>query len=302
MADCPTLRSLVEVRGWSFARRFVAGRDLDEAVDTIRRLANQGIRSTLSHLGELITDASVARGEVAVFREALDVLHRQNLPCGLSIKPSQMGLMIDPKLAEETYRGVLEAAAVNDQFVRIDMEDHTMTDTTLALVRSLHRDYRNVGIVIQAYLYRSKDDINALNEEKISVRLCKGAYMEPPSVAFPTKREVDQNYFLLKLLLHNGTRPAFGTHDERLIEATIRAAEELPVVAKVAPHANADRENWEFQMLYGVRRDLQANLAKRGYGIRVYVPYGTEWYPYFMRRLAERPANLAFVLKNLHRG
>ncbi len=302
MADSPTMRNLVETRGWPFASRFVAGRTLEDAVDVVRALSNRGIRSTLSHLGEHTTDADQVRAETGVFREALEALRRERLPCGLSIKPSQMGLMISPDLAESTYREVL-AAAADGQFIRVDMEGSSMTEATMALVRALHADYPDIGVVVQAYLHRSRDDINALNDERISVRLCKGAYMEPPDVALAEKSQVDENFALLmKMLLHSGTRPAIATHDDRLINATIRIAEEeLPQAAKIAPRPNSDRRLWEFQMLYGVRRDLQAGLAARGYGVRVYVPYGTEWYPYFMRRLAERPANLSFVLRNLRR-
>lgn len=304
LADNAGMRRLVESRGWPFASRFVAGRTLEDAVEVVRALSRQGIRATLSHLGEHTTDAARARSETDVFREALETLRRENLPCGLSIKPSQMGLMISRELAEATFRDVLVSAVANERFVRVDMEDSTMTDATLALVRKLHADHPNIGIVIQAYLRRSRADINALNEEGISVRLCKGAYMEPPGVAFADKREVDENFVLLtKLLLHSGTRPAFATHDDRMIGETIRIAEEeLPDAARVAPRPNADRTRWEIQMLYGLRRSRQADLAARGYGVRVYVPFGTEWYPYFMRRLAERPANLAFVLRNLRRG
>lgn len=304
MAESPTMRGLVETRGWPFASRFVAGRTLEDAVDVVRVLSRQGIRSTLSHLGEHTTDAALARAETDVFRQALEMLRREDLPCGLSIKPSQMGLMISRDLAESTYREVLASAAANERFIRVDMEDSTMTEATLSLLRALHADYPETGIVIQAYLRRSLDDINALNDERISVRLCKGAYMEPADVAFVDKREVDENFVLLtKMLLHSGTRPAIATHDERIINEAIRiAGEELPHAAKIAPRPNMDRRLWEFQMLYGVRRDLQAGLAARGYGVRVYVPFGTEWYPYFMRRLAERPANLAFVLRNLRRG
>lgn len=304
MADSPQLRGLVETRGWRLASRFVAGRTLDESLQVVRRLAAGGIRSTLSHLGEHTTDAHRARAEAEVYRRAAEALARESLPCGLSIKPTQVGLSIAPALARSVLCETLEVAAAQGRFVRLDMEGSDTTDATLAMARSLHREYPRIGVVIQAYLRRSRADVNALNEEGIPVRLCKGAYMEPPEAAYPDKPEVDQNFYvLMKMLLHSGARPAIATHDERLITAAMRiAGEELPAVDRVSPRPNADRRMWEFQMLYGVRRDLQARLAGSGYGIRVYVPFGTEWYPYFMRRLAERPANLAFVLRALRKG
>lgn len=303
MADSRSFRGVVESRGWRFASRFVAGRSLDEALDVVDRLSRRGIRSTLSHLGEHITDARAVSAESDVFREALDAIHTRNLPCGLSIKPSQLGLMIGRDLADRTFSEVLAHAATKERFVRVDMEDSTMTADILALTRSLHARFPRVGVVVQAYLHRSQADVNALNQEGVPVRLCKGAYMEPPDVALPDKRDVDRNYILLtNLLLHAGTRPAIATHDDTMIRETIRIVkEDLPRASDIAPRANADLSQWEFQMLYGVRRELQASLAGEGYGVRVYVPYGTEWFPYFMRRLAERPANIGFVVRNLLR-
>lgn len=302
MADSAALRAVVETRGWRLARRFVAGRTLDEALSAIGALHARGISATLSHLGEHVTDAARAEREADAYLAALAALRGTDWDCRLSVKPSQMGLLLDPAQAERGIAGIMDAAG--GRFVRLDMEDSTTTDATLALVRALHARGPNVGAVIQAYLRRSRDDVNALNRDGIAVRLCKGAYNEPPSVAFPNKAEVDENFLLLmRLLLHGGTDPAIATHDERMIAATIAVArEELPPAAEIAPRPNADPARWEFQMLYGIRRDLQARLVSEGFGVRVYVPYGTEWYPYFMRRLAERPANIGFLLKNLRRG
>lgn len=291
LADNRTMRHLVEKRGWRFASRFVAGTTLDQAVGVAKKLNAAGITATLSHLGEHITDADRARAEVTVFQEALETLNRENVRCGLSLKPSQLGMFIDPSMAEDGIRTVTQCAAANGRFVRVDMEDTSWTDATLNLVQCIHAQYPNIGVVVQSYLRRSQADVEALNAAGISVRLCKGAYNEPASVAFPTKQEVDAQYVALaRLLLEDGTRPGFATHDPKMIAAIKRKAVERPD----AP--------WEVQMLYGVRRDLQTSLAAEGHRVRVYVPYGTEWYPYFTRRLAERPANIGFILRNLFKG
>lgn len=291
LADSPSVRALVEKRGWRFASRFVAGATLDQAVQVVRSLSANGLTATLSHLGEHITDADKARSEVSVFQNALATLKRENLPCGISMKPSQMGMFIDTAMAEAGIATVVECAQANDRFVRIDMEDSSWTDATFALVRSVHAKHPNIGVVVQSYLRRSESDVRALNADGISVRLCKGAYNEPPTVAFPSKQEVDDQYIALsRMLLENGTHPGFATHDPKMISAIREAARERPDA------------RWEIQMLHGVRRDLQTALAAEGYRVRVYVPYGEEWYPYFMRRLAERPANIGFILRNLFKG
>jgi proline dehydrogenase len=291
LADSPSMRGLVEKRGWRFASRFVAGTTLEQAVAVAKTLNAAGITATLSHLGEHITDADRARAEVSVFQEALETLNHENVRCGLSLKPSQLGMFIDPAMAAEAIRTVTACAAENGRFVRVDMEDSDWTDATLKLVHTVHAQHPNIGVVIQSYLRRSQADVEALNGARISVRLCKGAYNEPASVAFPTKMEVDARYVALsRLLLEQGNRPAFATHDPKMISAIRRKAVERPD----AP--------WEVQMLYGVRRDLQTSLAAEGHNVRVYVPFGTEWYPYFTRRLAERPANIGFILRNLFKG
>ncbi|HEY3268992.1 MAG TPA: proline dehydrogenase family protein [Armatimonadota bacterium] len=300
MADSPTMRRAVETRGWRFASRFVAGRTLDEAIGAVRALNAAGIGATLSHLGEHISDEERAREEAASFVSSLARLHEERLRCGLSIKPSQLGMEIEPRMAQAGILGITEAAARTGQFVRVDMEDSTVTDATLALVRAVHAAYPNIGVVIQSYLRRSAGDVEALNADGISVRLCKGAYNEPPSVAFPTKGEVDDSYrALMRALLFDGIHPAVATHDEAMVQEARRiVANDLPAAgAPVRP--NVHLTQWEFQMLYGIRRDLQRDLVADGYRVRVYVPYGAEWYPYFMRRLAERPANVGFLLRQL---
>lgn len=292
MADSPLLRRLVESRGSVFAARFVAGSTLDDAIDTIRALNRRGIDVTLSHLGEHVHDPTAAWAEADIFCEALERIQKENVRCHLSVKPSQMALDVDKAVCESAIRKVVEKAAETCNRVRLDMEDSNTTDDILGITRRIHRNFPNIGVVIQAYLRRSPNDIDALNEEKISIRLCKGAYNEPATVAYPTKAEVDAQYVsLMKVLLRSGTLPAFATHDEKMIRAVVQAVED-PGEAGVA-------ENWEFQMLYGIRRELQHTIADRGHRIRVYVPYGTEWFPYYMRRLAERPANVVFFLKSM---
>ena len=211
----------------------------------------------------------------------------------MSVKLTQMGMDLDPQLAEQIVREMTEHARATGSFVRVDMEGSEYTQATIDMVRRIHAEPGNeghVGTVIQAYLYRSRKDIESLNERGIRVRLCKGAYLEPASVAFPKKAQVDQNYIeLMQLLLDKGKYPAIATHDEKMIEAT---------KAYVKAH-NISRDAFEFQMLYGIRRDLQRQLAKEGYRVRIYVPFGKAWYPYYMRRLAERPANVIFLAKNV---
>lgn len=295
-ADSPTLRALVETRGWFFARRFVAGQTLDEAVRAIRRLNDRGILATVDHLGEHVSDVSRAKAETDLLVSVLERLHSENLQSGLSVKLTTLGMGLDDAVAEAGLLRIVGAAAEFGRFVRVDMEESSVVDRTLGLFRTAHARYPNVGVVIQAYLHRSPEDIRKLNEERASVRLCKGAYMEPPAVAIQQKTAVDEAYRKLSaVLLEHGHRPAIATHDLRMIDAAKRKAEDL----RSAGSPNADASRWEFQMLYGVRRDLQEMLVRQGYRVRVYVPYGTEWYPYFMRRLAERPANIMFFLKSL---
>jgi proline dehydrogenase len=272
--------------------RFVAGETLEEALAALARLRATGLRTTVDVLGESAESDLAARQAAERYVETLDSLAPEGFDGNVSLKLTQMGLDIDAGLCRENVTLVLERARETDAFVRIDMEDHTKTDATLALARELRTSYPELGVVIQSYMRRSAGDVEALIAERTRVRLCKGAYDEPASVAFATKAEVDESYRqLTERLLLRGTYPAIATHDERLIDHARRFAADHDV----AP------SRFEFQMLYGVRRDLQRRLVRDGYTVRVYVPYGAEWYPYFMRRLAERPANLLFVLRSVMR-
>lgn len=273
--------------------RFVAGETIEQAAAAVKDLNSRGITASFDHLGESIKNEAEANAEVVEYGKILDTIESQKLNCGVSIKPTQLGLDINPDLFFHNTSKIIEKAAEYNRFVRIDMEDSGHTDATLAAFRRLRAKFNNVGIVIQAYLYRSKDDVAALLKEGCSIRLCKGAYDEPASVAFPKKSDTDANYVaLMQMMLDSGIYHGIATHDEAMIAATVEYAQKQGI-AKSA---------FEFQMLYGVRRDLQDKLARDGYNIRVYVPYGKHWYPYFMRRLAERPANVWFVLKNAFKG
>ena len=273
------------------ALRFVAGERLEDAVAVIRRLNRAGLLATLDFLGEHTATRDGAAAGAESYLVILDELRRSGVDSNLSLKLSQLGLDVDEALCEALLRRVLAGAGT--MFVRIDMESSQYTDRTLRLVEGLWAGgIRGVGVVIQSYLRRSEADVERMIALGIRVRLVKGAYAEPPSVAFPRKQDVDLNFErLAERLLRRGTYPAIATHDERLIDAAKHAA----AAGGIAP------DRFEFQMLYGIRRDLQARLRREGYGVRVYVPFGEEWYPYFMRRLAERPANVIFVLRSVLR-
>ena len=274
-------------------RRFVAGEDLADAVEAIRQLNLRGISASFDHLGESITSEAETRKEVNEYVRVLDSIHEGGLDSNVSVKLTQLGLDVSQDLCYANTRTIVEAALRYDNFVRIDMEDSTKTDATLEVFKRLRAEFENVGIVIQAYLFRSEKDTEELLELGARVRLCKGAYKEPPSVAFPRKADVDANYIkLTKMLLSSSAYHGIATHDENMIAATIQFTKER----------NISPDKFEFQMLYGIRRDLQDKLVRDGYRMRVYVPYGRYWYPYFMRRLAERPANVWFVLRNMIRG
>jgi len=276
--------------------RFIAGMELNDALRVAEAVNRQGIAATLDSLGESVTSESEAHRAASVYHKLLDAIAERRLDANISLKLTQMGLDLSPALAESIAANLVQHARTTQNFVRIDMEDSRLTEVTLDIVRRIHElsGMRGaVGVVIQAYLYRSQADIEQLLAHGIRVRLCKGAYNEPHNVAFPRKAEVDSNFFTLaKALLSSPIYHALATHDESLIEA---------IKAHAAAHA-IDPGHFEFQMLYGVRRDLQRRLVQQGYKVRVYVPFGTEWYPYFMRRLAERPANVLFLAKNLFRS
>ncbi len=270
--------------------RFVAGADLPEALTAIEALRARGLRWTVDVLGEAVTSVELARAAADRYVATIEALAGRGLEVNVSCKLSQMGLLVDPAACRANVERIFAAAAARSGFVRIDMEEHTMVDATLALWREVRAVNPASGVVIQAALRRSAADVEALIAEGARVRLCKGAYKEPPQVAFVTKAEVDRSFAqLMERLLLGGTYPAIATHDGRLIRRAIGIAR----THGIGP------ERFEFQMLYGVRRDLQERLVAEGWRVRVYVPYGTEWYPYFMRRLAERPANVLFLLRSV---
>ncbi|HVZ84560.1 MAG TPA: proline dehydrogenase family protein [Terracidiphilus sp.] len=282
--------------GNRLSARFVAGMEIDDVLRVAASVNAQGIHVTLDSLGESVTSAAEAERAAAIYHRLLDEIAARKLDANISVKLTQMGLALDPALAERIATELAEHAQATNNFLRIDMEDSPLTQVTLDLVRRLHAraDLRgSIGIVIQAYLYRSEKDIEQLIADGIRVRLCKGAYKEPAEVAFPRKADVDANYVKLSgMLLESGVYHGLATHDEAMIAAAKTFAQQHGI----AP------SRFEFQMLYGVRRDLQRALVAEGYNVRVYIPFGREWYPYFMRRLAERPANVLFIAKNLLRS
>jgi proline dehydrogenase len=291
-----TLRNFSErsAIGRRMSSRFVAGMTLDEVVHSAEALQKLGIASTLDSLGENVTTPEEARHSADIYHRLLDAIQaRPNINANVSVKLTQMGMDLDPGLAEEIVAGLVQHAVAASTFVRVDMEGSEYTQATIDMVRRLHAKPENrghVGIVIQAYLYRSEEDISTLTADGIRIRLCKGAYKEPSNLAFPEKKDVDANFVkLTHQLLTSGTYHGIATHDEGMIAATKKFVQENGI----------DPKTFEFQMLYGIRRDLQKALVREGFNARVYVPFGTEWYPYFMRRLAERPANALFIAKSL---
>ena len=289
----------------AMAGRFVAGDTLAEAMAVTERLNRRGLNVSLDLLGESVTNAGEAARAADEYLRALEAIGASQARANISVKLTQMGLDLGPEVCLPNVRRVVEKARAVGAFVRVDMEGTPYTDRTLAMVRQLRLGFENVGVVLQAYLYRTEQDLLGLAAEHTRVRLCKGAYQEPPDKAFPRKRDVDANYLkLARLLLDYAARAALAdpagrvpplcalaTHDERMIADAQRYASD---------HAMS-RQAFEFQMLYGIRPGLQEQLASAGYAVRVYVPYGTHWYPYFMRRLAERPANVWFFLSNFFR-
>jgi proline dehydrogenase len=287
----------------------VAGETADDAIRVIRELNSKGICATLDHLGESVTDPEEARKATSEIINILEEIHRTGVKSGVSIKPSQIGLVLGLELYEENLRNILQKAKDSNNFIRIDMEDSPLTEKTISVFLKLwHEGFSgNMGIVIQSYLYRSAKDIHQLMASGVPVRLCKGAYKEPQEIAFPKKGDVDSNFDVLAEMLISGAKiagfpklsncgcfppiPAIASHDEKRILHAKAYAHEIGL----------PKESLEFQMLNGIRRDLQEQLVAEGYPVRVYVPYGTEWYPYFMRRLAERPANLWFFISNFFR-
>jgi proline dehydrogenase len=284
--------------GRRISRRFVAGMSIQEAIAASQDLNGDGIDVTLDSLGESVLQVSQAEESAAIYHKLLDEIAARNLRANVSLKLTQMGMDIGghgagPELAERIVGDLVEHAARTGNFVRIDMEGSDYTEATIAMTERLHARFPgHVGTVLQAYLYRTEADMERLLAHGIRLRLCKGAYKEPPDKAFPAKSDVDANYVkLMKRAATSGVFCGLATHDEEIIAEMRRFVEQ----------GGADKKAFEFQMLYGIRRDLQTDLVKNGYGMRVYVPFGTEWYPYFMRRLAERPANVLFLAKNFFR-
>lgn len=268
--------------------RFVAGVRLDEAMVNVQRLNAAGMTATLDYLGESVHSAAEAGQAATQYIAILHAVERAQAQCNASLKLTQMGLDVDRELCVRNVGRVLAQAGQLGNFIRIDMEGSGYTQVTLDIFGELFARHQNVGVVIQAYLYRSEADIHALNKLGARVRLCKGAYNESASVAFAEKADTDNNFVkLMQILLSEGNYPGIATHDEKMIEAT----------RSYASQRGIPTDRFEFQMLYGIRRDLQEQIVREGYRLRIYVPYGEQWYPYMMRRMAERPANLLFVLK-----
>lgn len=266
---------------------------IQDALRAAAALNADGISVTLDSLGENVCSPEQALHSAAIYHDLLDAIHERGLDANVSLKLTQMGMDLDPALAERIVREMTEHAARSGNFVRVDMEGSEYTQATIDMVRRIHAEpgkESHIGIVIQSYLYRSQADIGVLLKDGIRIRLCKGAYQEPPDKAFPAKSQVDENFVrLAEILVSSGVYHGIATHDQAMVEAT-RAFVKTRGIARSA---------FEFQMLYGIRRDLQRALVRDGFRVRVYVPFGAEWYPYFMRRLAERPANLIFLAKNV---
>jgi proline dehydrogenase len=300
LSENPSLRSFAErsALGRRVSNRFVAGTEIADAVRATQAINRAGMSVTIDNLGENVTNPDDARHSAPLYHQIFDAIATHQLNANVSLKLTHMGLDVDEKLAREIVTGLVAKAASMDSpgFVRVDMEGSPYTQRTLSFVEELHRlpgNGNSVGTVIQAYLKRSASDVEKLLSERIRIRLCKGAYKESAEIAFPAKSDVDANYVtLMKILMKSGIYHGLATHDESIIRQAqaFAASEKLP------------RDSFEFQMLYGIRRDLQQSLVREGWRVRVYIPFGTEWYPYFMRRLGERPANVFFIARNLLRA
>ncbi|HEV2492239.1 MAG TPA: proline dehydrogenase family protein [Terriglobia bacterium] len=278
--------------GRRMARRFIAGEEVDDAMRAVRRLNADGFEATLDYLGESVNERAAAEQAAQVYLGLLNRLDAERLRSHISVKLTQLGLAVSEELACGLLKAIAERAAQQRNFVRIDMEGSAYTEGTLRVFREVNAPVDVLGVVVQSYLYRSERDVSDVIQRGARVRLVKGAYKEPPEVAFPHKADVDRNFVkVMQMLLASGGYHAIATHDPRMIAAT----QELARSKRLAP------DRYEFQMLYGIRRQLQRELLKQGYRMRVYVPYGKQWYAYFMRRLAERPANLLFLMRNIVR-
>lgn len=278
--------------GRTMSGRFVAGMTIDQALAACERMNREGIAVTLDALGESVTTEAEAQASANVYHQMLDAISSRGLNANVSVKLSQMGMEFDPALAERIVGEMVDHASAVNSFVRIDMEGSPYTEATIAITERLQArgdGKSRVGTVLQAYLFRTANDAERLLRQGIRIRLCKGAYKESAEIAFPQKSDVDVNYVkLAERLMTSGVFCGIATHDEAIVETLLKFVREHSV----------PKSAFEFQMLYGIRRDLQRQLVKQGFGVRVYVPFGPEWYPYFMRRLAERPANVLFLMKN----
>jgi proline dehydrogenase len=300
LSENPSLRDFAErsSMGRRVSGRFVAGTEIADAVRATQAINRTGMSVTIDNLGENVTNPDEARHSAQLYHQILDAIAANQLNANISLKLTHMGLDVNEKLAREIVSGLVAKAASMDPpgFVRVDMEGSPYTQRTLDFVHELHRmpgNANSVGTVIQAYLKRSESDVEKLLAEGIRIRLCKGAYKEPPEIAFAAKSDVDANYVkLMKILMKSGIYHGLATHDE----AIVHQAEAFATSEKISS------DSFEFQMLYGIRRDLQQSLARKGWRVRIYIPFGTEWYPYFMRRLGERPANVLFIARNLFRA
>lgn len=275
--------------------RFVAGESIDEVIPYIREINAENCTASFDHLNESVDNPDEANKEVEEYLRILKQIDETHIRSNVSIKLTQFGLELDPELAYKNARRVVLDAKQRGNFVRVDMEGSNVTQVTIDIFKRLRAEFdlNDVGIVLQSYLRRTYDDAQELVKLPARIRICKGAYSEPPEVAFPDKKDTDDNYVkVMQLLLSSGVYHGIATHDPKMIDATI----------EFATREGIGKEKFEFQMLYGIRRDLQRQLARDGYNMRVYVPYGKHWYPYFMRRLAERPANIWFVMKNMFKG
>lgn len=287
------------VAGHGFTKRitdrFVAGEKLEDALEAISQLNDRGFEASLNYLGEHVNSEAIAEQATEEYLNALDEISKRKLRSHVSVKLTQLGIDLGEDLCYRLTEKIVARAQEYGNFIRIDMENSKYTEITLAIHWKLREKFHNVGVAIQAYLYKSEQDMGKMVEKGGKMRLCKGAYNEPKEMAFQEKKEVDKNYIKLAEMMlsrravEKGARTALATHDEKIIKHVIEHAEEQGL----------QKKDYEFQLLFGIKRDLQESLLKRGLTTRVYVPYGKAWYPYFMRRLAERPANMTFFLKNL---
>jgi proline dehydrogenase len=302
-----SLRSFSErsTLGRKMSGRFVAGMSVDDVLAACERVNHEGIAATLDSLGESVTTEAEAQKSADIYHQLLDAIEARKLNANVSVKLSQVGMDFDPALAERIVGEMVEHAAHAKSFVRIDMEGSPYTEATIAMTERLHTKFPgSVGTVLQAYLFRTDTDTERLLGQGIRIRLCKGAYKEGPDVAFPSKADVDANYVNLMKRLVTYSNPNPGPQHGKGVFCGIATHDEA-IVNQMRAFVNdnkIDKHTFEFQMLYGVRRDLQRRLAAEGYGVRVYIPFGPEWYPYFMRRLAERPANVIFLAKNFFKN